>query len=142
MEAWGSASGIWFGLAPVLLIMVLVVVIVAAVASAARGGGVDKPNRVPQLYGYAVCLIAVVTFLFSAAAFVSSLVDLSNPLHAASGFEPAVSSFEAYKATYGRDRRFAPGFDASPYCSGPQQWRAGSGRIRGFAGCRLTRNCC
>ena len=65
----------------------------------------ERPNRVAQLYGYAVCLIAVIVFLISANSFVEQVFTLSNPPRAQSdrfGMEPAVSSFEAYRATLNR----------------------------------------
>ena len=64
----------------------------------------EKASRVKQFYGYAVCLIAVVTFLFSARAFLEAAIDLSNPLQASGRFGPPVaSSLDGYLATY-RDR--------------------------------------
>ena len=69
----------------------------------------EKPSRVKQWYGYAVCLIAVVTFLFSARAFLEATINLSNPLQAEAGFGlPVASSFEAYLVTY-RERTVPPG---------------------------------
>ena len=55
-----------------------------------------KPNRVPQIYGYTVCVIAVVTFLICASIVVNNAFDLANPLQA--GFGATLSSFEAYQA--------------------------------------------
>src|SRR5437016_5790210 len=46
------------------------------------GDDMERPNRVAQLYGYAVCLIAVIVFLISANSFVEHLFTLSNPLRA------------------------------------------------------------
>lgn len=56
----------------------------------------DKPNRVPQIYGYTVCVIAVVTFLICATIVVNNIFDLANPIQATYG--TTVSSFEAYQA--------------------------------------------
>ena len=69
----------------------------------------DRPNRVAQLYGYAVCLIAVVVFLVSADSFIENAFALTNPLRGGSdrfGMEVQVSSFEAYRATATREYRF------------------------------------
>jgi len=60
----------------------------------------EKSTRiVSQVYGYAICLVAVITFIFSSIAFINSAMDLGDPLHA--GFTPAgapsLSSFENYK---------------------------------------------
>jgi hypothetical protein len=69
----------------------------------------ERPSRVAQLYGYSVCLIAVVVFLVSTNSLVANLFSLGAPLQAresefGAGFEPSVSSFEAYRATVGRTR--------------------------------------
>ena len=97
----------------VLLIAVGIGLVVGAWALLARsaflqGDDMERPNRVAQLYGYAVCLIAVIVFLISANSFVEHLFTLSNPLRARGdrfGVEPATSSFEAYRSTA---NRFAP----------------------------------
>ena len=70
-----------------------------------QGDDMERPNRVAQLYGYAVCLIAVIVFLISANSFVEQAFTLSNPLRAQGdrfGMEPTISSFEAYRATLNR----------------------------------------
>jgi len=60
----------------------------------------EKPAKiVAQIYGYAVCLIAVITFLFSFIALMNAIVDMDDPLHAgwtAPG-SPSLASFENYK---------------------------------------------
>ena len=65
----------------------------------------EKPNRVPQIYGYTVCVIAVVTVLITASIIVNNVFDLANPIQAGYGFESSLSSFDAYQATYQRDQR-------------------------------------
>lgn len=62
----------------------------------------DRSNRIAQMYGYAVCLIAVVTFLLSANRMIDSVFDFSEPLRANQygGRGVSLTSFEAYK----RDR--------------------------------------
>jgi hypothetical protein len=71
----------------------------------AIGDDMDRPHRIGQLYGYSVCLIAVVTFLTSANTAVKSVFVLSDPIASTaepfrSGFEPSLTSFEAFRATY------------------------------------------
>lgn len=74
----------------------------------------NKPNRVPQIYGYTVCVIAVVTFLICATVIVNNVFDLANPIQSGFGFESSLSSFESYKATYQKDRMAVmPGVPAS-----------------------------
>jgi hypothetical protein len=83
-----------------------------------QGEDMERPNRVAQLYGYAVCLIAVVVFLVSANNFVDNAFALANPLRARGnqfGMEPAISSFDAYRGTVGRERPGGgPGNGAAP----------------------------
>ena len=57
----------------------------------------DKPHKIAQLYGYAVCLVAVITFLISLTSMVGALFDLSDPLHAGWYQGPNLASFETYK---------------------------------------------
>ena len=62
----------------------------------------DRPSRVAQLYGYTVCPVALITILFTLPNLIETAFRLSNPLQADGQFEPALSSFDAYKATYDR----------------------------------------
>ena len=62
----------------------------------------EKTSKVPQIYGYTVCVIAVVTFLICATVIVNNVFDLANPIQAGFGME---SSFEAYKASNQKDQR-------------------------------------
>ena len=56
-------------------------------------------KMVAQFYGYAVCLVAVITFLLSFTAFVNAIVDADDPLHAgwSTPGSPSLASFENYK---------------------------------------------
>ncbi len=72
----------------------------------------ETARWIKQIYGYLVCLVAVVTVLVSARGLVEAGMDLSNPMYAQSRFGPPVTtSFEAYLATY-RERPSPPGADA------------------------------
>ena len=64
---------------------------------------VSRGTHVAQWYGYAVCLVAVITILISLNGVVDNAFVLSDPLHSAGGYEPVLTSFEAYQAT--QDRR-------------------------------------
>lgn len=59
----------------------------------------EKTYRVQQIYGYLVCLVAVITFLISITQLVNSLIDLSDPIHAgwAPMNSPSLASYENYK---------------------------------------------
>jgi len=59
----------------------------------------EKTSRMPQVYGYLVCLVAVITVLICASTLVYAILDLGDPLHA--GYTPAgtpsLASFDNYK---------------------------------------------
>jgi hypothetical protein len=60
----------------------------------------EKSQRITaQIYGYAICLVAVLTFIFSTISLVNSIFDLGDPIH--SGFtpggSPSLASYENYK---------------------------------------------
>lgn len=103
------------GFSPFGLLFVVVAVVIAiatwvilAASRFTQGGIVERPERVPQLYGYTVCLIALVMAIVSITGIVGSGFDLTTPalnVDSDFGFEPSVSSFEAYRATYDRERR-------------------------------------
>lgn len=59
----------------------------------------EKSQKIVQIYGYTVCLVALITFLIAISTLVNSVMDKSDPLH--SGFTPAgtpsLASYENYK---------------------------------------------
>jgi len=61
----------------------------------------EKPNRMAQVYGYLVCLVAVITFIICLANIIPAIMDLGDPMHAGSSFsmqnQPSLASFENYK---------------------------------------------
>ena len=78
----------------------------------------NSTSRIAQIYGYAVCLIAIVTLLIVGSSFVDAAFDRANPLRSQNfrygAYEGSLTSFEAYRATYSGDRmamRVAPGPD-------------------------------
>jgi amino acid transporter len=93
----------------IVVILVLIATwVILATSRFTQGGIVERPERVPQLYGYTVCLIALAIAIVSISGIVGSAFDLTTPTIANDsefGFEPSVSSFEAYRSTYDRERR-------------------------------------
>jgi hypothetical protein len=88
-----------------------------ATTLALRNGEMERPSRVAPLYGYTVCLIALITILFTLPNLIETVFRLSDPLQADSEFGPALSSLDAYKATYDRTpfpRDGQPGPSARP----------------------------
>ena len=101
-----------FGLA---LTTIAVVVIIAAWVILAgsrflQGGVVERPERVPQLYGYTACLVGLIWGLTSIVGLVESAQALAAPAYHRQneyGLEPSITSFEAFRLTYDRARRFS-----------------------------------
>jgi hypothetical protein len=62
---------------------------------------------IAPLYGYVVCVIAVITFLVNISGFVDSMFDRANPLGGRNNYGPyggSLTSFEAFQATYENNR--------------------------------------
>lgn len=60
----------------------------------------EKSTRnIAQGYGYAVCLVAVITFLIAVTGLITAIIDLGDPLHSGFSFReaPSLASFENYK---------------------------------------------
>lgn len=58
----------------------------------------EKSSKVVgQIYGYFICLTAIILFLTSVQSIVGSLVDLGNPKYAADLAGSSLESFEKYK---------------------------------------------
>lgn len=58
----------------------------------------EKKSKAPLIYGYAVCLVAVVTFLIAVAAMIFAVMDLGDPLYAGNNYnKSSIASFENYK---------------------------------------------
>jgi hypothetical protein len=56
----------------------------------------EKPNRVRQIYGYMVCLVAVVTALLCLNGAVGNAINLADPAAAAGEFGENIESYEAW----------------------------------------------
>ncbi len=72
-------------------------------------------DKVAKFYGYAVCLITVITFLITVSNLVSSFFDLSDPLYAKSYLtrDKSLASLEVYKMDILKSTRTA-GEDGEP----------------------------
>jgi hypothetical protein len=96
------------GSAVVALCLIAAWVILAS-SRFVQGGVVERPERVPQLYGYTVCLVSLFWAIVSVIAIVGSLLTLSAPAQGNNPefgpFEPSVTSFEAFRITYEQSRR-------------------------------------
>ncbi|MRR09164.1 hypothetical protein EG831_03570 [bacterium] len=59
----------------------------------------SKQHVLSQVYGYAACLVTLLTFVFSIPSFVESLFDLSDITHS-SDYSSKYVSFENYRSSY------------------------------------------
>ena len=66
----------------------------------------ERQQKITQIYGYSVCLVAVITSLIAVASLVDAVFNLSDPLHA-SGYYGGMNlaSFEAYRMEVTRTPR-------------------------------------
>ncbi len=55
-----------------------------------------KKSKVQQVYGYIICIVAVITTLISIGIFIDNYLDYKNPLYSW-GYDKSLSSFENYK---------------------------------------------
>jgi len=64
----------------------------------------SRPSWIAPLYGYIVCLVAVITFIISVNNFVNAAFERASPLQSREGrfgFDgTALTSFEAFRSTY------------------------------------------
>ena len=94
----------------VVIVIGIATWVILASSRFVHGGAVERPERVAQLYGYTVCLIAVIMAITSLLAIVEAAFNRAEPHLAETtdwGWqEPSVSSFEAYRATYERAQQF------------------------------------
>ncbi|HEX7088825.1 MAG TPA: hypothetical protein VF192_01745 [Longimicrobiales bacterium] len=75
--------------------------------------------RIAQIYGYLVCLIAVVTFLISLNSAVGAAIDLADPVYSASyRGDSRLASFEVYRVEMAQ-RRAMPGMAGAPEAALP-----------------------
>jgi hypothetical protein len=103
-----------FGLfLPILVaIMLIAAWVILAGSRFIQGGVVERPERVPQLYGYTVCLIALIWALASVVAIIENGLSISAPEYrerSQFGWEPSVTSFEAFRTSYDRVRMMSVG---------------------------------
>ena len=54
-------------------------------------------NKAAQIYGYVVCIIAIVTFLISLGTLINAVLDMNAPLYSSFQHEVNLTSFENYK---------------------------------------------
>jgi hypothetical protein len=109
-------------IAGVFLFVGVVAWVAVARSSLLHGDDMERTDRVPQLYGYTVCLIAIVVMLTNVGSIIDKVFTLSDPLasNAAYGWNGVVlSSFDAYRATVDRAPFPTPTGEASAPAAKP-----------------------
>ena len=91
----------WSLMRSTVLVLVITIWVTAILVIGVKGGDVDRVNRVSHLYGYTVCLVALITVLMTLPAIVDNFFTLGNPVQGETrfGFGASLGSFEAYKAS-------------------------------------------
>lgn len=106
---FGVPGPFGFVFTAVAAVVLIVAWVILAGSRFVQGGVVERPERVPQLYGYTACLVGLLWALSSVVGLVESVQALSAPAYHRQneyGLEPSISSFEAFRLTYDRARRF------------------------------------
>ena len=60
----------------------------------------EKSQKIQMVYGYAVCIVAVITFLISLTSMVHAIIDLTDPISAYrtyGGNSASLASFDNFK---------------------------------------------
>ncbi len=110
VSATESASTLPF----IALFLLLLAWFIIGIALVLRETSVEKPNRIPQFYGYTVCLISLVIGLVSVSGLIDSAFERMNPLQSEYPFGQSLSSFAVFQATrattalYGRESPAPP----------------------------------
>jgi hypothetical protein len=108
----GGLASVDFYVAAIAAIALIGAWVILASSRFVQGGVVERPERVPQLYGYTVCLISLMWALASVSGIVENMMTLSAPeYHQGNdyGMQPSITSFENFRLTYDRARRFGAG---------------------------------
>ena len=101
-----------FMITAIAAVILIAAWIILAGSRFVQGGVVEHSERVPQLYGYTMCLVGLLWALNSIVGLVEGAQALSAPAYYRQnqfGIEPSISSFEAFRLTYDRARRFSSG---------------------------------
>jgi hypothetical protein len=109
----GGVSGLALLMTATAGVVIIAGWVLLAASRFLQGGNVERPERVPQLYGYTVCLVAVLVAFASIVTIADTLITLASPAHPrgdmATWAEPSVTSFEAFRVSYDRVRQMNAG---------------------------------
>ena len=109
----GFGSAISFAVMAIVGVVLIAAWVILAGSRFIQGGVMERPERVPQLYGYTACLIGLIMAIMAALSLVDSVLELQAPEYGTVGewgaWEPSVASFEAFRATYDQARQLRAG---------------------------------
>ena len=109
MLGTGGPGPFGFIVSAIAVIVLAAAWMILASAASFKEDSLERPERVPQLYGYTVCLVTLIWALGSAVTMVENWQTLVSPVYARQneyGTEPSITSFEAFRLTYDRARLF------------------------------------
>jgi hypothetical protein len=96
----------------------------------------EPTTRIQQLYGYTVCLVALIVFLINVGSIITAIFDRAHPLQSDRyrfGYAGVqLTSYEAYRASV-RANQSSPGPDGRQVpvdTLTPEQWRAQYAALR------------
>ncbi|MBA3559299.1 MAG: hypothetical protein H0W30_11935 [Gemmatimonadaceae bacterium] len=128
--------GIFFAI--VAAVVLIAAWVILAGSRFIQGGVVERPERVPQLYGYTMCLVGLLMAVMAALSLTEAVLRLRSPEQGSGSewgsWEPSVTSFEAFRATYERSREMR----SSPNDPKPEQFSEEELRRR-YEGLRTDR---
>ena len=67
------------------------------------GGNMSKFNIISQIYGYIICLVSILVFLFNLPGLINSIIDISNIGYARNSPSIITKSYEEWKIDFVRN---------------------------------------
>lgn len=138
LGGYESSGSVWItGVAIIAAVLLVLSWLFASATLALRGDNVEKPNRIPQFYGFTVCLLAIIVGLTTISSIIGTLFDRANPLDSSGTFGQSLASFSAFKATGAARRVFVESQAAG---AGVQRYTMDSTRLRSDSSLRAEYN--
>jgi hypothetical protein len=67
-----------------------------------------RSNRIQQIYGYLVCLIAIITLLIAVSSLIGAIFDLNRPTQADRGMMMGYMTYDAFRSQQINEAKNAP----------------------------------
>ncbi len=130
MNTYMSVDGGFGGPFNFIIVVIGALVLIAAWVILAgsrfvQGGIVERPERVPQLYGYTVSLIGLLMAITAVLSIADAMLTLRAPDQGSGSdwgmMEPSVTSFEAFRSTYDASREMRRSPSDAPLAVLPEE---------------------